>query len=670
MILEGTSDPTFRGHHHQTVIASRTSYEEGNQKADMIVASQKSPVKASPVRLDAGKAFTFDGANAGGFHLSAESDDSKIDKRQVDVDQGEYLSNNVSGLSSGWEERDGSVEHREGWADDNAWDRKQERDAPPIAPAASDALEKIREMRQILEADPTLKESLSKTESMTLSKNDSNPELYPYVFRKTSSNALDALRAVRMQLEANKDVAKAVSETMHGTPRKGLPPRSPAKHLADRSFPKSNGTDALQSLPESLPQSAREKEYDQDGGEDEVADDRSVASLVGPPPPPPPIDMNRSEGSVFKESSLVRIPIEPMSPSAGVNTTRDEQRLVSPRNVEEQGTVDPESDVRPRSSKPGRGRLSIKKLFKKGVVKAEPEARLLSPDPTPSDESNQQELNAAEEEDVQDPSVEVILKGYVAPEEIEETCHSRIRRRGVKSLFKKLGRKNRAEVPDKSPETVSGKEETTSGQVDNGESSQRLFSSDSFINEGTVNMDNHRVDAVDDDDSVGPAPYGESSGVGDRNKVVEADEDPFQEIINRHRPTFAPVEPESVDTFDIVNDLDFESRRLDIDVREIERKMKQKRATDASTSSSRVPVALAGTAGKKVGHMPSTASVKSSRTTKNTRTSKNRPTPNMTPKKPAVYYSGKLAGNAGATQRGDRGKYRDDHMSFTRWPQE
>jgi hypothetical protein len=40
----------------------------------MIVASQKSPVKASPVRLDDAKACMFDGANAGGFHLSAESD--------------------------------------------------------------------------------------------------------------------------------------------------------------------------------------------------------------------------------------------------------------------------------------------------------------------------------------------------------------------------------------------------------------------------------------------------------------------------------------------------------------------------------------------------------------------------------------------------------------------
>ncbi len=585
--------------------------------------------------------------------------DSKMDKRQVDV--GPNLSDNLSGLSA--EEREGR------WVED--WDRQQERDAPPpIAPAASDALEKIREMRQILEADPTVKESLSKTESsMTLSKNDSsNPELYPYVFRKTSSNALDALRAVRMQLEANKDVAKAVSETMHGTsPRKGLPPRSPAKHSADRSFPKSNGTDVLQSLPESLPESARDKEHDQDGEEEEIADDRSVASLVGPPPPPPPIE--RSEGSVLKESSLVRVPTEPMSPCAGGSTIRDEERIASPRNVEEQGTLDPEFDVCPRSSKPGRGRLSIKRMFKKGAAKPEPEARLLSPDPTPSEEGNHQQLNAADDEDLQDPCVEVVLKGYVAPEEIEETSHSKIRRRGVKSLFKKLGRKNRAEAPDPSPETVSTEEEPTSSEVDNGESSQRLFSSDSFINEGAVNMDNHRVDAVDDDDSVGPAPYGESSGVVHCNKVVEADEDPFQEIINRHRPTFAPADPETIDTFDIVNDLDFESRRLDIDVREIERKMKQKRATDASSSSSRVPVALAGTAGKKVGHMSGTASVKSSRTTKN-RTSKNRSTPNMKPKKPAIYYSGKLAGNAGATQRGDRGKYRDDNMSFTRWPQE
>jgi hypothetical protein len=576
----------------------------------------------------------------------------------------------LSGLSSGrtWEEREGA-ENREGWADDNAWEGKQGRDAPPIAPAASDALEKIREMRQILEADPTLKESFSKSESMSLSKNDSNPELYPYVFRKTSSNALDALRAVRMQLEANKDVAKAVSETMHGTPRKGLPPRSPAKHSADRSFPKSNGSDFLQSLPGSLPQSAREKDIGS-GGE-EIADDRSVASLVGPPPPPPPIDMKQSEGGVLKEGSLVRVPTEPMSPSADGSPIREEERIANQHDVEKEqhgiSPFDPEPDACPRSSKSVRGRLSMKRLFKKGAAKSEPEARLLSPDPSPSEESNQ-ELNEAEEEDVQDPSVEVVLKGYVAPEEIEETSHPRIRRRGVKSLFKKLGRKKRAEAPDPSPEMVSGEDETASGQVDNGENSQRLFSSDSFINEGTLNMDNHRVDAVDDDDSVGPAPYGESAGIVDCNEVVEADEDPFQEIINRHRPN--PADPDTVDTFDIVNDLDFESRRLDIDVREIERKMKQKRATDASTLSPRAPVALAGTAGKKVGHMPSTASVKSSRTTKNTRTSKNRPSPNMKPKKPAIYYSGKLAGNAGATQRGDRGKFRDDNISFTRWPQE
>lgn len=611
--------------------------------------------------------------------------DSKVDKREVDVDHSgaAYLSNNLSGLSTRtWEERDSA----EGWADDSAWDGNCGRESAPIAPAASDALDKIREMRQILEADPHLKETLSKSESVlkeTLSKSESMSNhdkiANPYAFPRTSSNALDALRSVRMQLEANKDVAKAVSDTLHGVPPAALPPRSPSKgkRSAGRFFKKSspNDSSASVSLPEPSSQSHLDEEKDQEptGVEEENGDDISVASLVGPPPPPPPTEITRSQGSIPVRVPDESQPLQCPTTQGGSNPTSDgAAEEMSSQNVH----TAPEARLPPRS--PVKGKLSLKRFFKKRVSKGDPDEEPLVPQDLPPSEGDSQEAEDAAEGDVEDPSVEVVLKGYVTAETDEEPQPLKSRRPGVKNIFKKMGRKNRTVTPDTATSTDELEAEDSSGQIDDGENFPRLFSSDTGVAERTVNMNRCRADEEgddddDDDDSTGALPSSGFSYAANTNNKVSEDALSSRDIFNAENAAFPTFQPDTVDASDFVTAVDFDTHlsSMNIDVKDIERKMKQKRASDASISSSRGPASLAGTAGKKAGQLSSAASVKSTRTSKSVKTnSKNRQNHMMVKqKKPAIYHSGKLAGNAGTTQKGERGKMRDDNMSFTRWPQ-